>query len=677
MTNKKIHRKPYQPSDLRHIKFVSDPRIHPTQDRVLYVVRLVDEDQEEDRYRSEIRQVNLKGKEGRVISATGMDSNSPEWSPDGSQLLFLSKRGGDEESQLYLMPADGGEARRLTEIEGGVRSARWSTDGRHVLFLSPVAETGEGGEEEEPFAEDVQVIESALWRLNGVGSFLEKRHHLFVVPARGGKPRQLTQGPWNVGGHFLYPNSYLQAGGEERVYYLASPDPGDDWLAARRMEVHSVGLDGADRRQLTEFGGVFLGLAWSPLGELVAIGNDLAHGWASPSRLYRIDPATGEHREVPIDQDLGIGDAINCDVRFTSRSPEPWISSDGKKARVRYTDRGAVRLAEVDLEAGGLEWLSGEGASVLAYDCPPQGEQWVEIRTTITDMPELWAHRREGKPLQLTALNKRLAASREALPARRLPFTASDGAQVESWALLPPGLPSGDGWPSVLAIHGGPKTVYGHAFMLEFQMLAGMGFGVLFCNPRGSDGYGTEWAEAVQGHYGERDYDDLMECVNHALSLELGLDPGSLGVSGGSYGGFMTNWIVGHTDRFRAAISQRGISNWDSFYGTSDIGYFFNPDHVGALPWEDPELYREKSPITYAPQVETPLLLIHSEQDLRCPIEQAEQFFVYLRRLGKEVKLARFPEDTHELSRSGTPSRRMERLRLILDWFQSHLMDLG
>jgi dipeptidyl aminopeptidase/acylaminoacyl peptidase len=263
-------------------------------------------------------------------------------------------------------------------------------------------------------------------------------------------------------------------------------------------------------------------------------------------------------------------------------------------------------------------------------------------------------------------------ASRKVFTPSPVPFKASDGASIDAW-LLRPSARGGKQIPLVLVIHGGPKTVYGHAFMLEFQILAGAGMAVLLSNPRGSDGYGTAWAHAVMEHYGERDYADLMECVDHALAIDKGLDPARLGVSGGSYGGFMTNWIVGHTDRFKAAVSSRGISNWVSMYGTSDIGFYFNVNHIGGTPWGAPERYREKSPLTYVENVTTPVLLTHGENDLRCPMEQAEQFFVALRRLGKIAALARFPEENHELSRSGSPNRRMERLRLIGAWFRQHL----
>jgi dipeptidyl aminopeptidase/acylaminoacyl peptidase len=664
-----------KPEDIRRIRFVSDPMVHPNSDRIAYVVRMVDKNRKENRYQAEIRLTDSTGRQHKELTTQELDMAFPLWSPDGRYLLFLSKRAGDEKKQIYLLPADGGEARRLTKVEGGVTSAEWSPDGKHIVFRSLIDPRGRSGskkEDDKTYSSDVQVLDQALWQLNGLGSRVNKRAHIFVVSRRGGKPVQLTDGAWSVGGPFHSQVSHTFSIDGKSIYYLATPDPDDDWAIARRVDIYVVNLDGTGRRRITEFPGVFTAVRQSPSGELIAIGNDLALGWASPSRLWRVDSESGRYQAVLPDLDLSLGDGMNCDVRFPTRDHDPWISPDGSRVRARITQRSAVRLAEVDLETSSLSWLTPDDLSVLGWHSTSDGAMRVEIRSTMTTIPELWAIDEKGVERRITRLNDRLLARRKVFAIRQVDFISSDGERIEAWVHIPRTNRTGDK-PVILAIHGGPKTVYGHAFYLEFQILAGAGMAVAFSNPRGSDGYGEEWAYAVHGHYGERDYQDLMEFVDHILSLDLGLDSDRLGVWGGSYGGFMTNWIIGHTDRFKAAVSQRGISNWVSFFGTSDIGYFFNPDHVGGLPWSDPDLYREKSPLTYVESIHTPLLLIHSENDLRCPIEQAEQLFTYLKRMGRTVRLARFPDETHELSRSGKPNRRMERLRLILQWFQERL----
>jgi dipeptidyl aminopeptidase/acylaminoacyl peptidase len=664
----KTNRVPFKPEDLRRIAFVSDPVVHPQGAKIAYVVHRVEPDGKKNRYRSEIRLTDPLGKSQRILTEKSIRADSPLWSPDGRWLLFLGKREEDKKSQVFLLPAGGGKARRLTRLENGASSPAWSPDGRQIAFLSPTdpAEMSPGkGSGDIPLADDVEVIERALWKLNGKGSLIRRRPHLFVIPARGGKPQQLTRGPWSVSG-------FAFARDGRRLFFIASPDPADDWASAVRGDLYVVNVTGSGRRRITDFPGQFQAVTQSATGEVYALGSDRELSWASPSRLWQIDLGTGRHEAILPGLDRGFEDRISCDVRFPSAPHDPWISEDGGRARFLMTDGPAVRLVEADLVSRSHRLLAEGDMSVLAWHTNAKGSVRAEIRSSMTQLPELWSVDDQGRERRITHLNDRLIESRKVFGPVPLAFKASDGEQVDAW-LLQPSARGKSRSPIVLAIHGGPKTAYGHAFMLEFQILAGAGMAVLLSNPRGSDGYGTAWAHAVLGHYGERDYQDLMECVDHALEAVDGLDVERLGVSGGSYGGFMTNWIVGHTQRFKAAVSSRGISNWVSMYGTSDIGFFFNVEHVGGTPWGAPERYRDKSPLTYVENVTTPILLTHGEKDLRCPIEQAEQFFVALRRLGKTAALARFPEEDHELSRSGTPNRRMERLRLITSWFRRHL----
>ena len=247
------------------------------------------------------------------------------------------------------------------------------------------------------------------------------------------------------------------------------------------------------------------------------------------------------------------------------------------------------------------------------------------------------------------------------------------GFTVEGWTMKPVGFTEGRRYPALLNIHGGPHAQYGVGFFDEFQVYAAAGFGVIFLNPRGSQGYGEAFTRAVVGDWGGGDYADVMAGLDEALGRAPWIDPERLGVLGGSYGGFLTSWTVGHTDRFKAACSERAVNCHTSMFGTSDIGHLFNVSEVGGLPWEAPEVYRERSPLTYAKNVTTPLLIVHSEEDFRCPIEQGEQLFVALKKQGKEAVFVRFPDENHELSRSGKPRHRLERFRIILDWFTKRL----
>ena len=244
--------------------------------------------------------------------------------------------------------------------------------------------------------------------------------------------------------------------------------------------------------------------------------------------------------------------------------------------------------------------------------------------------------------------------------------------------MKPHGFRADAAWPALLNIHGGPHAQYGHGFFDEFQVYAGAGYGVIYANPRGSQGYGEAFTRAVIGDWGGGDFADVMAGLDHALARHAWIDPARLGVMGGSYGGFLTSWIVGHDHRFKAACSERAVNDQHGMFGNSDIGHLFNVIELGGVtPWENMAEYLARSPVTYAKDVTTPLLILHSEDDLRCPIEQAEQLFVALKTLGKDVMFVRFPDENHELSRSGKPRHRLERFRFILDWFSRHLASGG
>ena len=261
---------------------------------------------------------------------------------------------------------------------------------------------------------------------------------------------------------------------------------------------------------------------------------------------------------------------------------------------------------------------------------------------------------------------------RELSSPEAIEFEGADGWKVNGWIMKPIGYEEGKKYPLILEIHGGPHAMYGNTYFNEFQILAAEGFAVLYVNPRGSHGYGQKFVNAVRGDYGGNDYQDLMCAVDYALDNFDYIDSERLGVTGGSYGGFMTNWIVGHTNRFKAAVTQRSISNWISFYGVSDIGYYFTDWQILADLNEIEKLW-DHSPLKYVDHVETPLLILHGENDFRCPIEQAEQLFIALKHRKKETKFVRFPESNHELSRSGKPALRINRLEYIRDWFLKYL----
>jgi dipeptidyl aminopeptidase/acylaminoacyl peptidase len=278
-----------------------------------------------------------------------------------------------------------------------------------------------------------------------------------------------------------------------------------------------------------------------------------------------------------------------------------------------------------------------------------------------------------GDERRLTDLNRAWVESVALSAPERFRLTRA-GFELDVWVMRPAGFVAGQRYPTLLNIHGGPHAQYGHNFFDEFQVYAGAGYAVVYTNPRGSQGYGEAFTQAVVGDWGGGDYADVMAALDEALARYPFIDPERLGVLGGSYGGFLTSWTVGHTKRFKAACSERAVNCQYTMFGTSDIGHSFNVVELGGpLPWEDMARYIERSPLTYAKDMTTPLLILHSEDDLRCPIEQGEQLFVALKKLKREVRFVRFPGENHEMSRSGKPRHRLERFRHILDWFAKYL----
>ena len=650
--------KNYSIKDIKKIVHVSDPVINPNKNNVCYVLKKAHKNTKKNCWKSEIAITDLKTLKSKKISSEEFDAFSPKWSPDGKTLAFLSKRTKDEHYQIYLLDMDGGEARKFTKQKNGINSFNFSPNGKSMVFTS--SSNPEKSKYKDSFADDVEVIESAFWRLNGQGSFLRKRNHLFTQRIKSKKSKQITSGKWSVG-------SWLAQ--DEKILYSRTPNPENDMDQAMSSELYSIPLQGGKETKITSFGK----RVYSPIvsqDDIYVIANDLKKSWASNDSLYKVQK-NKKLKKITGDFKFGIGDSMNCDTRFPSGS-DVWISNKLNKARFVATVKDSLRLVELDIKKESWKYISDSEYSVIGYSQSKDGESRIELRTSPVSFPELWLIKDEKKAVKITKYNDKLASRRRFFKPEKITFEASDKTLVDAW-VIKPRLTHKKKAPAILEIHGGPKTVYGNALMLEFQMLAGEGFAVIYGNPRGSDGYGVDWAHSVFKKYGERDYEDLIESVQASIKKHKEIDEKRLGVCGGSYGGFMTNWIIGHTDMFKAAVTQRGISNFTSMFGTSDIGYFFDIEQIGKTPWENPEVYKEKSPITYVENMKAATLIIHSEQDLRCPIEQAEQLFISLKMLGQKVSFARFPNETHELSRSGSPNRKMERLRLLINWFKNNL----
>ncbi len=604
--------KPVEPEDLAAYAMLSEPSLAP--DGTFAAISVHRALLDKDEYEGNIWIVPLDGTAPGQLTTAGKDG-APKISPDGKRILFTSKRemGKDDKGNaLYLIPTDGGEATLLLRREEGIEGAAWSPDGKRVLFLSNVGEDDE----------DVRTIRRINFWFNDKGFIYNLRKHAFILTLATKAVKQVTKGEFDV-------TKAAWSHDGKRVAYVAQMEDVRPYL----QDVFVLDVASRKTIPLTKHTMEIASVGWSPDDRrLVFRGDDLPRGFASHEHLWVVDAKGGAPERLE-SMDRNLSNALNCDVRMGGMSPDPkWVGD---------------RIYFVAAEGGGVH-LFFTGMESMS-------------------LPELY--RFDGEPRKVTSFNDEARSNLAIRKPEHFTFRASDGVDVEGWILWP----SKRGKvPTILYVHGGPKTAFGYSYLHEFQVFAARGYAVLFTNPRGSDGYTEAFAD-LRKHYGERDYQDLMEAVDYAIAHYPFVDAKRLAVAGGSYGGFMTNWVVTHTDRFKAAVTDRSISSWWTFWGTSDIGPYFGRDQTGVDPWDDEETTLAKSPLRYVRNVTTPLLLVHSFEDLRCWHVEAIQFFTALKYYGKEAEMVLFPKENHDLSRAGKPKHRIARLKAYLRWFDTHL----
>jgi dipeptidyl aminopeptidase/acylaminoacyl peptidase len=392
---------------------------------------------------------------------------------------------------------------------------------------------------------------------------------------------------------------------------------------------------------------------------------------AARAELFSVPAGGGAPVALTDHIDRNLRDGATADlVGYPGRAPL-W-SADGKAVSIVFSEHGQVQLARISIPDGEMQELTSGRRRVGALSLIPGGG-YAYMANTATTPPEIFACDHDGRnERQLTQHNAGWLEEVEVREPESFWVTSEDGRKVHGWIIKPVGFEAGTKYPLVLEIHGGPFGMYGETLMHEFQLLAARGYVVLYTNPRGSTGYGDDFAGALHRGWGKHDMPDLMAAVDWAIAQGY-VDEARMGVTGGSDGGFMTNWVIGQTTRFSAAVTGRCISNMYSMFGTDDIFFSSSDQMLGSAPWEEPEIYWELSPITYVDRIETPLLIEHQENDHRCPIEQAEQLYTALKRQGKTVEMVRFPDESHGMSRTGQPKHRIERLRYITEWFDRYL----
>ena len=673
--------------DLFKFVWVADPQISPDGAHVAFVRVWVN--QKADRYDSALWIVPTTGGAPRPLTAGPRDS-SPRWSPDGKTLAFTrsaEREGRPQPPQIYLLTFDGGEAQALTEMPRGAAGFEWSPDGKTIAFTSSeeikkdkaMTEGGEVKEKPPERTSDVRVITKATYRSNGPGYLNPKfKSHIWTVsiPAVPGeipKPKQITKGSFDEGNVSWSPDG-------TRLYFVANRTP-EPYYNPPHTDLYSVAPDGSDEKKALSFDGGMRGYTFSNDGKRIAFGAAVTHkpvqSYTQTDLFVASNTAGATPKNLTANYDFDIGGGIGGDQR-APRGGSPggvlW-SKDDRSLYVNVAEHGRANLKRIDATTGKIEPLTTGDHEVQAYSATPDVSKMALLISTSVNIADLFLlDTASGQMKQLTNVNEGLFSQLNLTQPEEIWYTSFDGKKIQGWIQKPPNFDPSKKYPFILEIHGGPHAAYGFTFTHEFQWMAAKGYVVLYTNPRGSTSYGQDFGNIIQYNYPGDDYKDRMAGVDEVLKRGY-IDEKKMGVTGGSGGGVLTNWTVGHTQRFAAAVSQRSIADWAGFWYTADFT-LFTPTWFRAAPWEDPDDFARRSPITYVKNVTTPMMFIEGEADWRTPPnEGGEVMFRALKYRKIPTVMVRFPNESHELSRSGAPWHRIERLQHILNWFDLYLQD--
>ena len=680
--------------DLFNFVWIADPQIAPDGSAVAFVKVTVNE--KKDAYNTSIWIVSTATSESRQLT-NGIRDSSPRWSPDGKYLVFVraaEKDGRPEPAQLFMLAMAGGESFQFTTLPRGAGQPQWSPDGKTIAFLnsanaaelakmkdkpatgsapSPSPSPAKPDERES----DVRVITRAVYRANGAG-YLDTKHpqHIWVVtaPHNGDEkvtPRQLTSGRFDDGG--------VTWAKDNSTIYFTSDQRDESYYDLPKTDIYSIAPAGGQPAKLTSFDMGAGNFALSPNGKQLAFvgsSNQPVKSYSQPD-LWVMDVApNAQPRNLTKDFDYDVSSGVGGDntaPRGGGGNPLVW-TADGRGILTVYAKEGKANVGEFDVATGKETDRTQGDHAIVSFRAVPDASKFVYLISTPTRIGDLfWVERqgRDAKPL--THMNEELFSKLNLTEPEAIWYQSFDGKRVQAWIQKPPDFDPNKKYPLILNIHGGPHSAYGFVFDHEFQWMAAKGYVVLYPNPRGSTSYGQDFGNIIQYHYPGDDYKDLMAGVDEVIKRGY-IDTTKLGVTGGSGGGLLTNWTIGQTSRFAAAVSQRDIANWADWWYTADFT-LFQATWFKAPPFDDPEDYKARSPLTYIKNVKTPLMLILGETDYRTPpTSGGEEMFRALKYRKIPTVMVRFPNESHELSRSGQPWHRIERLQHIVGWFDRWLM---
>jgi dipeptidyl aminopeptidase/acylaminoacyl peptidase len=659
-------------ADLWTIKMVSDVQLSPDGTTIAYVVANYDEEQ--NSVRAAIWLARLADGHAWQCTTGALQDTQPRWSPDGQTLAFLSTRQGGA-PQIYRIAVQGGEARQVTQGAAGIQAIVWSPDGKHLCYVAaPETDRQRVPQEEAWRAAHPKAAEQAprlrrqstlKSRFDGRG-YIDRRSHLFVIDldTPGAAPRQLTHGDYDHLEPAWSPDGAL-------IAFIANRSSDEEHSFA--TDLWTVSLASGEIRCLTNGDLTAAAPSWSPDGATIAF-------YARPqvimnphhdTHVWTVARAGGDARDASAALDRSRRFVV-ADYHWPEDGAPVW-SADGTILYFLAMDRDDCAIFALTPADGNVRRVSSSRGDVAGVQCTPDGRTLVCLASTPSSPYDVFVVPAAGGELRpLVETNQELLSVRRLASPEYLAFKGPDGWDIHGWLYRPTAAAAGQPSPLILSVHGGPHAAWAQSFHMQAQIMAGAGYGTLYINPRGSLGYGQAFAQAAD--WGEKDYQDLMAGVDAALATG-GFDVRRLGMMGLSYGGFMTNWAIGHTDRFAAAVSINGVSNMVTMYSISDIGIWCEEIFGGPF-WADEERwqrFRHHSPISYVDRIATPLLLIQAEQDFRCPIDQGEQMLGALRVRRQTVELIRVPGASHLIAASASPHHRYLEWQLIKDWFDTHL----
>lgn len=664
-------------ADLYKIKIPLQPQLNKIGDKALYICKSVDK--LKNTYQTRLHLLDIKRKIDSEYTRGHKDSNA-SWHPNGKKIIYLNN--DNDDNILRSISIYGGESQDIHVLgRGRVESLRYSPDGKWISYLMQREDKGEGhpsttlrelgkgeggkkDESEEPL---VREIDRLFYRLDGEGWESQEKLRLYILRVGAKTPQCIIRNDKSPIASYNWSND------SKRIAYRCNiQDNPDKHLSSDSILVYSI-----EEKMTTEIPkkeGPVEQLLFDEKGEkLYFIGHFYPDdGWGAKNmELWECDLSDGTLRNLSHELDRTLSTVSLGDITPSFIEQIPAIDADGN-IYFTVSSEGGNPLYSVNVNTGEMESLL-EGPEVIVEYHKAADENCFILHLAQMERPdELWFLDLCGEKTlsKLTRLNDKYVEETEFNHPEEHNIPV-EGAIIQTWIIKPPYYKEGIKYPMLLQIHGGPRGQYGYTWFHEMQVLAAQGYIVVYANPQGSQGYGHEFAQAIQGKWAEPAFSDLMSITDYMIESGV-IDESKLFVTGGSYGGYMTNWIVAHTNRFKAAVTQRSVTNLETFFACSDIGWDLKNEFDGA-PWENPDAYKKWSPITYAEDIDTPLLIIHSENDLRCPMEQAEQLYVRLKYEDKKVKFLRYPEESHGLSRGGRPDRRIHRLNALIEWFDFFL----